>query len=136
MLHSLSKSPLLLLAAALPLSVAGERVISSSSLNPCQSNSSFSATLFNVAFTPNNRSLGFNIEGVSNIAGNVNAELELLVYGYSALKQNLNPCENKELEGMCPMNAGNLKIKSNIDISADVLSHIPRTNDPMQATGS
>jgi hypothetical protein len=124
MLLSLSKSALLLAAATLPFASA-ERVISSSSLNPCQANSSFSATLFQVAFTPNNRSLGFNIEGVSNIAGKVNAELELLVYGYSALKQNLNPCDNKELEGMCPMNAGNLEIKSNLDISADVMSHIP-----------
>ena len=124
MLLSLSKAAVLLAAAAVPFASA-ERVISSSSLNPCQANSSFSATLFQVAFTPNNRSLGFNIEGVSNIAGKVNAELELLVYGYSALKQSLNPCDNKELEGMCPMNAGNLVIKSNIDISADVLSNIP-----------
>jgi hypothetical protein len=124
MLPSLSKSLLLLAAAAAPFASA-ERVISSSSLNPCQSNSSFSATLFQVAFTPNNRSLGFNIEGVSNIAGEVNAELELLVYGYSAMKVNLNPCDNKELEGMCPMNAGNLEIKSNLDISADVMSSIP-----------
>jgi hypothetical protein len=123
MLPSLSKA-LLLLAAALPFSSA-ERVISSSSLNPCQSNSSFSATLFKVAFTPNNRSLGFQIEGVSNIAGRVNAEMELLVYGYSAMKQSLNPCDNKELEGMCPMNAGNIVIKSNLDIGADVMSKIP-----------
>ncbi|KAF2186288.1 TRP-domain-containing protein [Zopfia rhizophila CBS 207.26] len=126
MLHSLSKSPLtLLLAASLPLSSA-ERIIESKSLNPCQSNSSFSATLFNVAFTPNNRSLAFNIEGVSAIAGKVNAELELLVYGYSALKQNLSPCENADLkEGMCPMNAGNIQIRSNIDVSPDVMSQLP-----------
>ncbi|ORY11728.1 hypothetical protein BCR34DRAFT_317022 [Clohesyomyces aquaticus] len=126
MLPSLSKSSLLLLAAAaLPFSSA-ERLIESKSLNPCQSNSSFSATLFNVAFTPNNRSLAFNFEGVSLIAGKVNAELELLVYGYSALKQNLNPCDNADLkQGMCPMNAGNIVIKSNIDVSADVLSKIP-----------
>lgn len=123
MLPSL-KSLLLLAAAAAPFASA-ERVISSSSLNPCQANSSFSATLFQVAFTPNNRSLGFNIEGVSNIEGKVNAEMELLVYGYSAMKQNLNPCDNPELAGMCPMNSGNLVLNSNLDISADVMSQIP-----------
>lgn len=127
MLPSLSKSLLLLAASALPLASA-ERIIESKSLNPCQSNSSFAATLFNVAFTPNNRSLAFNIQGVSNIAGKVNAELELLVYGYSAMKTDLNPCDNKELEGMCPMNSGNIKIKSNIDITPDVMSQIPGMN--------
>ncbi|KAF1937627.1 TRP-domain-containing protein [Clathrospora elynae] len=123
MKFSLSQS-LLWLAAAVPL-VAGERLIESRSLNPCMTNSSFSATLFNVVFTPNNRSLAFNIEGISNIAGKVEADVELLVYGYPALNQTLNPCGQKELDGMCPMNAGPLTIKSNIDISQDIMSVIP-----------
>jgi hypothetical protein len=119
------KSPLLLLAAALPLAHA-ERIITSSSLNPCASNSQLSATLFNVAFTPGNRSLGYKIEGVSNIEGKVNMDLELLVYGYSALTENLNPCENMDkLEAMCPMSPGNLVIDSNLDIPADVLANVP-----------
>lgn len=82
---SLSKALLALAATALPFATADERRIESKSLNPCMSNSSFSATLFNVVFTPNNRSLAFNIEGISNIAGKVEADLELLVYGYSAI---------------------------------------------------
>ena len=121
---SLAKSLLWLGALATPL-VSGERIIESKSLNPCMANSSFSATLFNVAFTPGNRSLGFKIEGISNIAGKIEADLELLVYGFSAINQKLDPCGQKELEGMCPMNAGPLTIKSNIDISDDILSKIP-----------
>ena len=124
MKFSLSKSLLWLAAIAAPV-VSAERIIESKSLNPCMSNSSFSATLFNVAFTPSNRSLGFNIEGISNIAGKIEADIELLVYGYSAMNQKLDPCSQKELEGMCPMNAGPLTIKSNIDISQDVMSVIP-----------
>lgn len=63
---SLAKSLLALAATALPFVAADdERRIESKSLNPCMSNSSFSATLFNVVFTPNNRSLAFNIEGIS-----------------------------------------------------------------------
>ena len=118
---------LLLLAAALPFAHAVDnRKIESRSLNPCQANTSISATLFNVAFTPNNRSLDFDIEFVSTVSGNVTAELELLVYGYSAMKEPLNPCDKKNnIEGMCPMNAGNIKINSNIDISADIMSKIP-----------
>ena len=73
---SLSRSLLALAATALPFAAAaGERLIESKSLNPCMSNSSFSATLFNVVFTPNNRSLAFDIEGISNIAGKVEADL-------------------------------------------------------------
>ncbi|CAA9962484.1 TRP multi-domain protein [Pyrenophora teres f. maculata] len=121
---SLAKSLLWLGAMAAPL-VSAERIIESKSLNPCMANSSFSATLFNVAFTPGNRSLGFKIEGISNIAGKIEADLELLVYGFSAMNQKLDPCGQKELEGMCPMNAGPLTIKSNIDISDDILSKVP-----------
>lgn len=84
---SLSKSLLALAATAIPFASADSRLIESKSLNPCMSNSSFSATLFNVVFTASNRSLAFNIEGISNIAGKVQADLELLVYGYSALNQ-------------------------------------------------
>lgn len=84
---SLPKALLALAATALPFVAAEERRIESKSLNPCMSNSSFSATLFNVVFTPNNRSLAFNIEGISNIAGKVEADLELLVYGYSAINE-------------------------------------------------
>jgi hypothetical protein len=126
MAPSLSKA-LLLLAAALPFAHAADnRKIESRSLNPCQSNSTISATLFNVAFTPGNRSLDFDIEFVSTISGKVNAEMELLVYGYSAMKQDLNPCDKKNnIEGMCPMAAGNIKVKSNLDISADIMSKIP-----------
>lgn len=123
---SLAKSALLFAAAALP-AVSAERIIESRSLNPCMANSSFSATLFHVAFTPNNRSLSFTIEGISNIDGKIEADMELLVYGYSAMNQKLNPCGTKGLEGMCPMNPGPLSppLKSNIDIDPSVMSQIP-----------
>lgn len=125
MFPSFSKALLLLAATALPF-VSAERRIESKSLNPCQADSSISATRFNVAFTPNNRSLAFDIEFVSTFTANVNVELELLVYGYPAMKQDLKPCDQKNtIEGMCPMNAGNIKIKSNLDISPDIMSKIP-----------
>jgi hypothetical protein len=117
---------LLWLAAAAPL-VSAERILESRSLNPCMENSGFSATLFNVALTPNNRSLGFAIEGISNIAGKIEAELEVLVYGFSAITQKLDPCSSKGLKGMCPMNAGPLTLTSNFDLSPEILSQLPST---------
>ncbi|KAF2748422.1 TRP-domain-containing protein [Sporormia fimetaria CBS 119925] len=124
MLSSLSKWSLLALCATAPLAAA-ERIITSSSLNPCQENSDFSATLFNVAFTPNNRSLGFTVEAVSQIEGRIDAEFELFVYGYPAMKQNLKPCDNEELRGLCDMIPGKIDLSSNIDIPPDVMSAIP-----------
>ncbi|KAK5007195.1 hypothetical protein LTR28_005572, partial [Elasticomyces elasticus] len=100
------------------------RMIESSSLNPCQANSSFSATLFNVLFTPDNKTLFFNIVGVSSITGNVTAELLVIAYGYQALKEELNPCA-LGWQGLCPMNTGQIRLESNIPISDDVLSKVP-----------
>ncbi|PVH98019.1 TRP-domain-containing protein [Periconia macrospinosa] len=125
MFPSLSAAVALLAAASLPVASAKERMIESKSLNPCMANSSFSATLFNVVFTPDNRTLTYDVKGVSGINTKVIAEMELIVYGFSAMKQDLKPCDSTELGGLCPMRAGNLEINSNLDISADVMSNIP-----------
>ncbi|KAL5121414.1 putative flavin carrier protein 3 [Pleosporales sp. CAS-2024a] len=122
---SLSRALLCVAAAALPLASA-ERILKAESLNPCMANSAFSATLFNVALTPDNRSLSFDIQGISNIAGKITASMELYVYGYLAITQTINPCTSKELQGMCPMNAGPLELTSNFDdIKPSVLNQIP-----------
>ncbi|KAL9003837.1 MAG: hypothetical protein Q9188_003318 [Gyalolechia gomerana] len=100
------------------------RKIESKSLNPCQANSSFTATLFNVVFTPDNGSLAFEVNGISSISGYVNAEIDVLAYGYNALQQSFNPCD-EGLQGMCPMNTGPIDDKFNIDVGQDVVSQIP-----------
>lgn len=101
------------------------RLIESKSLNPCQDNSSFTATLFNVVFTPDNGTISFDVTGVSSISGYVTAEVDVIVYGYNALKTNFNPC-NLNLQGMCPMNIGQLnRQKFNIPVSQDVIKRIP-----------
>ncbi|KAI4139827.1 MAG: hypothetical protein LQ341_004064 [Variospora aurantia] len=101
------------------------RMIESKSLNPCQDNSSFTATLFNVLFTPHNRSITIDITGVSSISGYVKAELDVIVYGYNAIRTTLDPCD-LDLAGMCPMNIGQLKNqKLNFPVSEDVVSKIP-----------
>ena len=123
---SISKAAWLSLAAIshLPFFASAERIIESNSLNPCQSNSSFTATLFNVVFTPANNSLSFDIVGVSSISGYVIAEIDFYAYGYQALRETLDPC-TQNLEGMCPMNTGQINIQSNINIPSDVESQIP-----------
>jgi hypothetical protein len=86
--------------------------------------SKFTASLFNVIFTPDNNTLAFDVVGVSSIAGNVTANLEVIVYGFVALKQKLDPCSSG-LQGLCPMSTGQIDINSNIVLSSQVVSKIP-----------
>ena len=80
--------------------------------------------MFNVIFTPNNGSLAFDIVGVSSISGYVTAEIQIIAYGINAFKKPLDPCANN-LQGMCPMNTGQINIKSNLPITPDIVSKIP-----------
>lgn len=125
-LTSFSKTLWLLVATVftIPHTASAARYIESKSLNPCQANSLFTATLFNVIFTPNNGSLAFDIVGVSSISGNVSADIEVIAYGLSILKRPLDPCTSN-LQGMCPMNTGQINIQSNIIVPPDLVLKIP-----------
>ncbi|KAK6583056.1 hypothetical protein PZA11_004132 [Diplocarpon coronariae] len=104
--------------------VSAMKLIESKSLNTCQANSSFTASLFNVIFTPSNRTLTFDIVGVTSIQGNIIFGLEVFAYGLSVIKQELNPCE-MDLPGLCPMSTGQIDLQSNIGLSADTIKQIP-----------
>lgn len=128
-----SRSPLgfliALFVALIPMAQAGggidkQRVISSSSLSTCMANSNFSASLFNVAFTPDNRTLTFNIVGVTTVTGNVTIDLVVSAYGLNVVTKTLDPCE-EGWAGLCPMNEGQIDLDSNIVLPADTVSQIP-----------
>ncbi|KAL8859037.1 MAG: hypothetical protein Q9178_004518 [Gyalolechia marmorata] len=112
------------LFSLLPHLSSALRVVESKSLNPCQENSNFTATKFNVVFTPDNASIAFDVAGVSSISGFVTAQVEVIAYGYEALKQSFNPCD-LGLLGMCPMNTGPINNEFNLPIGKDVVKEIP-----------
>ncbi|KAE8363959.1 hypothetical protein BDV27DRAFT_2143 [Aspergillus caelatus] len=117
-------SALLLAFLSAPL-VTATKLIESNALNLCQDSSNFTATLFKVTFTPNNRSLVFSFDGVAAISGKVKAEIVLDAYGYTALKKELDPCE-MNIGGLCPMSAGPIDVpKASIDVPQDVVNSIP-----------
>jgi hypothetical protein len=97
----------------------------STSLNPCQANSQFSASLFDVAFTPKNGTLTWDINGVSNINGNVTIELAVVAYGLNVYSDTLNPCDDKSLSGLCPMREGPINMNSNAQLPQSSLAGIP-----------
>ena len=100
------------------------RLLESKSLNPCQDNSNFTASLFNVVFTPDNGSISFDIVGVSSIQGNVTVIVEAIAYGYTAVNQTINPC-TAGLGGFCPMSTGQINIQSNLIVGQSVVNRIP-----------
>jgi hypothetical protein len=114
-----------LLLALTPLTCA-ERVLTSTSLNPCMANSSFSASLFDVVFTPDNTSVVFDVVGVSTITGNVTIEVFVSAYGLQVYKTTVDPCDSVDFKGLCPMNAGPITLNSNFnDIPKDTLKQVP-----------
>ncbi|KAH8821894.1 hypothetical protein F5884DRAFT_851098 [Xylogone sp. PMI_703] len=96
---TLAALPLLLLNVA---HVAAERVITSAALETCQKNSSFTASLFDIVFTPNNRSLALNVVGDSSIDGNVTLVVHAAAYGYNFLTRTVDPCE-LNMGQLCPL---------------------------------
>lgn len=119
-------SPLasLISISSLFLGAQAENLIESKSLNTCQDNSSFTASLFNVVFTPSNKTITFDVVGVSSIQGNVSFGIEVSAYGYTILTETLNPC-NMNLNGLCPMSTGQIDIQSNLQIDDDTIARIP-----------
>ncbi len=119
-------SPFVVVTTLLSLlsGTAATRLIESKSLNSCQDNSSFTASLFNVVFTPDNLTLTFDIVGVSSIQGNVSFGIDVRAYGYKLISETLDPC-NMNLNGMCPMSTGQIDIQSNIVLEQDDVDQIP-----------
>ncbi|PHH72662.1 hypothetical protein CDD82_5859 [Ophiocordyceps australis] len=125
-MRSLFHAPLLLLSsmAALLAPAAGEKLLMSNSLNTCQADSSFTASLFNVVYTPNNSSASVNMVATSSVQGKVLFDLSISAYGYQFLRRTLNPCD-MNLAGLCPMVAGKIPFGFNLPIDKSAASQIP-----------
>ncbi|KAF2420206.1 TRP-domain-containing protein [Tothia fuscella] len=88
-------------------------------------NSSFAASKFRVTFTANNDTVNFDIDGISQVTTNVVLDIEVLGYGYTIAHPTIDPCKEKKLAGICPMNAAPIQIKSNFPVDADSVKKIP-----------
>ena len=119
-------SPIIAITSILSFAqyASAAQLLKSSSLNTCQDNSSFTASLFNVELTPNNQTISFDIVGVSTISGNVSFGIDIIAYGISIYEKDINPCD-VGLDGMCPMTNGPLDIQSNVQLNQSVIDQIP-----------
>lgn len=107
--------------------VSALRLIESKALTLCQDSNNFTATYFNVRYTPDNGSLVVGFDGVSAISGFVEATIILDAYGYTALEKTFNPCDySPKLKGLCPMNTGEMNITdAPLDVGTDLVDQIP-----------
>jgi hypothetical protein len=116
-----------LMVAAYSLTYA-QRMLVSTSLNSCQSESNFEARLFQVHFFPTNSSLKFNLEATSSVQGEVTFDIRASAYGHQFLTEELKPCDSPpglDLQGMCPMVPGKMPLKFDLDDLGDVASAVP-----------
>lgn len=95
------------LAAFVPFAplVSADQVIEGSSLESCQDNNALAASLFQVAFTPSNNTISFNINGVVSVSGKVMVEISVLAYGLEVVKKSLDPCKYK-IDSFCNLKSG------------------------------
>lgn len=100
-------------------------LIKSKALTQCSDYLGISATHFEAVFTPHNQSVSVTFDGVFDISGNVTVEVILKVYGYTALKQKVDPCD-LDLTGLCPANPGAINgMNSNLEIPQEIIDQIP-----------
>ncbi|KAK3682946.1 hypothetical protein B0T22DRAFT_297586 [Podospora appendiculata] len=114
----------LLSLTTLILPAAGESILRSSSLAACQVNSGFTASLFDVVFTPSNGSVAINMIAFSSIQGYVIFDISILAYGYPIVKTTIDPCTSN-LPGLCPMTSGNLNNPFNLPVGPSAIASIP-----------
>ncbi|KAK5657329.1 hypothetical protein OQA88_3394 [Cercophora sp. LCS_1] len=110
--------------AALAQPALSEPILTSNSLNTCQENSGFQASLFKVVFTPNNNTANVDIVAVSSIQGSVIFDILITAYGFEITKAKVDPCD-AGLAGLCPMTAGKIPLNFNLPVSADAIKQIP-----------
>ncbi|TFB04436.1 Putative flavin carrier protein 3 [Trichoderma ghanense] len=125
-MRSFLREPLALLAmtASLLSPAAAERMLLSNSLNLCQQDSSLQASLFNVVYTPNNNSASINMVATSSVQGKVQFDIEASAYGYTFLRQTVDPCDIG-LQGLCPMVSGKIAFGFNLPVSSSASKQIP-----------
>ncbi|KAI0023102.1 calcium-related spray protein [Xylariomycetidae sp. FL0641] len=120
------RAPLLFLLSlvALIIPTSADKILKSTSLNTCQSNSGFTASLFNVIFSSEQHNAQVNISAISTIEASVLFDIEIFVYGYSIEHKVIDPCD-VGLAGFCPMVSGKLGDPFIIPVSSDATTLIP-----------
>lgn len=114
----------LLIGSWLLSQVAAKRSLIATSLVTCMENSQLSASSFNITFNPDDRSLHYNLDMVTQIDGYVYAEIEVYAYGFKIITKTLDLC-SLNWKQFCPIHPGNVQIDSIEYVSSSYVNEIP-----------
>ncbi|SCV01165.1 LAMI_0G09758g1_1 [Lachancea mirantina] len=101
-----------------------KRKLSASSLVTCMENSQLSATGFDVVFNPDDRSLHYSLDMVSEINSYIIADIEVWAYGFKIITKQLNLC-SLNWKQFCPLLPGDVQVDSVEYISETYVKQIP-----------
>lgn len=105
---------------------AQDALLYTTSLSTCQDNSGFSASLFDVVYTPNNNSIAVDMTASSTVQGYVIFDFTVSAYGYDIIRKTIDPCTAGDgFLGFCPMSPGNLNNPFNVQVDPSAKSQIP-----------
>lgn len=91
------------------------KVIQTSALLTCMSNSQFSAKQFNAKFDPDSKKISLDASLISGINGNFSVTAEVIIYGIKILEKNISGCDLSET--VCPISAGRFEFNTSLDAS-------------------
>ncbi|KAM7197584.1 Transient receptor potential (TRP) ion channel domain containing protein [Rhypophila sp. PSN 637] len=109
------------------LPATAEDALKSSSLAACQENSGFTASLFDITYTPKDGKLYINMIATSSIEGKVLFDVAISAYGYQITRITLDPCEGNiaGAAGLCPMTSGKMGYPMILDLPPGAADNIP-----------
>ncbi|EPX73749.1 Trp-like ion channel Pkd2 [Schizosaccharomyces octosporus yFS286] len=102
--------------------VAKSRQLYVKSLTTCMPNSQFSASTLDAVYYPDNTSIYFDVSARSLVSTNVSIHVNVSAYGFT-LEKTIDPC-NMNIAGFCPMQAGNIILEGNHNLTGEVIQWI------------
>ncbi|KAH6680096.1 hypothetical protein F5X68DRAFT_212605 [Plectosphaerella plurivora] len=111
----------------LAMSASAERLLRATSLDTCQEGSGLYASMFDIVYRPDleRNNLAVKVDAISAINGNVTLDITLNVYGYEALRQEVDPC-SFDLDFGCPLLPNRIPVpQSNVDVGPEVANAVP-----------
>ena len=103
---------------------AAKRSLIASSLVTCKENSAISANSFNVVFNPDDSSIHYALDLVTELSGVLHAEIDVYAYGFKIITESVDFC-NLNWKQFCPIYPGDVQINSIEYISKDYVDRIP-----------
>lgn len=101
-----------------------KRNLKASALVTCMEGSQVSSNSFDVVFNPDDRSLHYDLDLVTQIDGYVYADIDVYAYGFKFISKNLDLC-SMNWKQFCPVHPGNIQIDSIEYISKEYTDQIP-----------